>query len=102
MWFLQPGIEKKWLSLGKTAIFAEYRHDEPGSNPGRTVSGDITFWQGGIVQKIDNADMLLYAVYQRTHGEVTGNAATASAGAPIGTNSIDAFQEIIAGAKINF
>lgn len=102
MWFLQPGIEKKWLSLGKTAIFAEYRHDEPGSNPGRTVSGDITFWQGGIVQKIDNADMLLYAVYQRTHGEVTGNAATAAAGAPIGTNSIDAFQEIIAGAKINF
>jgi len=102
MWFLQPGIEHKWLPLGETAIFAQYRHDEPGSNPGRTVSGDITFWQGGIVQQIDDAAMLLYGVYQYTTGEVTGNAATAAAGAPSGTVSIDPFQEIVLGAKIDF
>lgn len=102
MWFLQPGIEVNWLPLGKTAIFAEYRHDDPGSNPGKTVSADVTFWQGGVVQRIDDAAMTLYALYQHTSGTVTGNAATASGGAPVGTTSIDPFQEIIAGAKIDF
>ncbi|MFA5900007.1 MAG: porin [Hyphomicrobium sp.] len=102
MWFLQPGIEKQWLSLGKTAIFGQYRHDEPGSNPGKTVSADITFWQGGIVQQIDAAEMLLYLVYENASGEVTGNAATVADGAPNGTSKIDPFQEVIMGAKINF
>ena len=77
-WFLQPGIERKWFSLGKTNIFAEYRHDEPGSNPGKTVSGNITFWQGGVVQHVEASDMSLYLVYEHADGEVTGNAATAA------------------------
>src|SRR5262249_39520927 len=102
MWFLQPGIEYKWLPLGKTAIFGEYRHDTPGSNPGRTVSGEINFWQGGVVQQIDSADMVIYLVYQHTNGTVTGNEATAIAGAPVGVSELDAFQEVVMGAKINF
>ena len=101
-WFLQPGIERKWFALGKTNIFGEYRHDEPGSNPGKTVSGNITFWQGGVVQHVEAADMTFYLVYQHANGEVTGNAATAAAGAPVGDATIDPFQEIIAGTKINF
>jgi len=55
-----------------------------------------------VVQQIDDAAMLLYGVYQYTTGEVTGNAATAAVGAPNGTVSIDPFQEIILGAKIDF
>ncbi|MBI1650461.1 porin [Hyphomicrobium sulfonivorans] len=102
MWFLQPGIERKWLDLGKTNLFFEYRQDTPGSNPGRTVSAKIVFWQFGIVQKIDNADTTLYALYQHTDGEVTGNAATAARGAPAGVSKIDAFQEVVMGAKVNF
>ena len=31
-WFIQPGIEQKWLPLGKTTIFGQYQHDEAGSN----------------------------------------------------------------------
>ncbi len=34
-WFIQPGIEKKWLPLGSTTVFGEYRHDAAGANPGR-------------------------------------------------------------------
>lgn len=102
MFFLQPGIEKKWLSVGRTAIFGEYRHDDPGSNPGKTVSGNIDFWQGGLVQHFEAADMSMYLVYQHSSGDITGNAATAAVGAPVGTSSIDPFQELITGAKMNF
>jgi hypothetical protein len=101
-WFVQPGIERKWLQLGKTNIFGQYRHDDPGSNPGRTVSANIEFWQGGVVQYIDAAAATFYLVYQHTGGEMTGNAATEANGAPIGTHSLDPFQEIIAGAKFDF
>jgi hypothetical protein len=101
-WFLQPGIERKWCELGKTVVFGEYRHDDPGSNPGKTVDGSINFWQGGVVQNFENADMNLYVVYEYTDGSVTGNSATAATGAPVGTSSLDPFKQIIIGAKINF
>jgi predicted porin len=100
--FLQPGIERKWLSVGKTNIFGQYRHDDPGSNPGRTVSANIDFWQGGFVQNFEAADMSVYIVYQHSSGDITGNAATVAAGAPIGTTTIDPFQELVMGTKINF
>ena len=100
--FLQPGIERKWLSFGKTNIFAEYRHDDPGSNPGKTVSANIDFWQGGLVQHFEASDMSVYLVYQHSSGDITGNARTAATGAPIGTTSIDPFQELVMGTKINF
>ncbi|MBS0237336.1 MAG: porin [Proteobacteria bacterium] len=101
-WFIQPGIEQKWFSLGKTNIFAEYRHDDAGSNPGKTVSSSINFWQGGIIQYIDAAQMSLYAVYQHTDGDIFGDSATATVGAPVGRTSLDSFQEGIIGALIEF
>ncbi len=36
-WLIQPGIEKKWMPLGKTTIFGEYRHDEAGATRMRVV-----------------------------------------------------------------
>jgi hypothetical protein len=49
------------------------------------------------------AAMDLYVIYQRADGTVTGNATTRSAkAAPNGVTPIDTFQEVIAGAKINF
>lgn len=103
MFFLQPGIERKWLDLGKTNIFGEYRRDDSGSAAGRTVSANVDTWQAGIVQKIDNADMTLYLVYQNSSGDVTGNAATQAANfAPIGKTDLTPFQIIVTGAKINF
>jgi hypothetical protein len=101
-WFVRPGIEKKWCEFGPTEIFANYRHDDPGSNPGKTVSANINFWQAGIIQKFEKADLNLYMVYQFANGSFIGNAATAATGAPIGKTEIDGFQEVITGAKINF
>jgi hypothetical protein len=54
------------------------------------------------LQQLEKADMNLYAIYQFANGDVTGNAVTAATGAPIGKTSIDGFQELITGAKINF
>jgi hypothetical protein len=101
-WFVRPGVEKKWCDLGPTEIFANYRHDDPGSNPGKTVSASINFWQAGIIQKFEKADMNLYAIYQHADGSFIGNAATAASAAPVGKTDIDGFQELITGAKINF
>ncbi|MEI9901933.1 MAG: porin [Hyphomicrobium sp.] len=103
MFFLQPGIERKWIDLGKTNIFGEYRRDESGSAVGRTVSSNVDTWQAGIIQKIDNADMTLYLVYQNSSGDVIGNEVTEKAKfAPDGKTSLDAFQILVSGAKINF
>ena len=106
VWFLQPGIEKKWFSLGKTNIFGEYRHDDAGSNPGKTVSASIDFWQAGIIQEIEAASASLYLVYQHAGGDVTP-ISSAKAGPPVSVTqgpktSLDAFQELIVGTKINF
>ncbi len=94
VWLIQPGIEKKWLSLGKTTIFGEYRHDEPGANVGTTLGGDVTFWAGGIIQGIEAADMVVYAIYRHTDGDYTD--------ANMAVKELDAFDMVITGAKINF
>jgi hypothetical protein len=103
MFFLQPGIERKWISLGKTNIFGEYRRDDSGSAAGRTISANVDTWQAGAIQKIDNADMTLYVVYQNSSGDVLGNARTAASNfAPIGRTELEPFQVVVTGAKINF
>jgi predicted porin len=107
VWFLQPGIERKFFDLGKTNIFAEYRHDDAGANPGKTIGASINFWQAGIVQNIEAADTSLYVVYEHADGSILGNATTqgkvAGVGfAPNGKTDLDAFQTVITGAKINF
>jgi hypothetical protein len=101
-WFVRPGVEKKWCELGKTQLFVSYRHDDPGSNPGKTVSGDINFYQAGAIQKFENADFNVYAIYQFANGSFVGNSQTTRTGAPIGKTEIDGFQEVISGIKINF
>jgi len=103
MFFLQPGIERQWISLGKTNFFGEYRRDDSGSAVGKTVSANVDTWQAGVVQKIDAADMMLYLVYQNSSGDVVGNEVTAKAnGAPVGKTSLDPFQVVVIGSKINF
>jgi predicted porin len=109
VWFIQTGIEKKFFSLGKTNIFGEYRHDDAGSNPGKTISSNVDTWQGGFVQNIEAADTSLYLVYQHTDGDVTGRTgittpkgANVGSGAPNGLTKLDAIQEIVVGTKINF
>ncbi len=85
-WFVQAGIERKWLPLGKTTVFGEYRHDNAGFSStdidlgdgagGSDVqSSEFNFYAAGIVQNIDAAAMDLYIIYRHSEGELT-NATT--------------------------
>jgi hypothetical protein len=92
MYYLQVGIEKQWLSLGKTNIFGEYRHDDVGLTKSADTS-DLNFWAAGVIQNIENADLSLYAQYRHFDGDFVD----------AGTKTdLDAFEMVITGAKMNF
>jgi hypothetical protein len=91
-WYLQAGIERKWIPLGKTNIFGEYRNDDVGLTAAAD-SSNLDFWAAGMVQNIERADMSLYALYRHFDGEF------ADAG---DKTNLDAFDMVITGAKINF
>jgi len=101
VWFVQTGVETKWNSLGKTNLFAEYRHDSPGSNVTsgtlRTQSGDVNYWTGGVAQYLDNAETMLYLVYQHADG----NVGVLNEGDVVDTK-LDSMQQVIGGVKINY
>jgi predicted porin len=105
MWFIQAGIEREFIPLGKTTIFGEYRHDDAGSNLGKSFavgngpsafvqSSDLNFWAGGLVQNIKAAAMDLYVIYRHADGTTT-NAAEDSL-------RLDDFDMVITGARIQF
>lgn len=101
-WYVQGGIEQKWIPLGKTNFFGEYRRDEAGSNVNGsgtilTQGANVNYWAVGAAQNLEAAEMTLYLVYQHTDGDVVVGA---SPTAP--TTDIHSLQQVIAGAKINF
>lgn len=100
-WFVQGGIETKFVSLGKTTLFGEYRHDDAGRpESNRTVGGatvaesSVDFWAAGLVQNIDAAAMDVYLIYRHAEGDVTSTGG-------VKTN-LDDFDMVMTGAKINF
>jgi predicted porin len=105
MWFVQGGIEKKFMPLGITTLFGEYRNDEGGSNPGRSLAGaaratnfvkssDVNSWAAGIVQNVDAAAMDLYVIYRHSDGEVTNGSNV--------TTTLDDLDMVLTGARIQF
>ena len=107
LWFIQGGIEQKWIPLGKTTIFGEYRHDDGGSKLGTSLDGtfggghlqstDINFVGAGIVQHIDPAEMDLYLTYRHGEGDIVGRNGAADT-----TTSLDAFDAVVMGGLIKF
>jgi len=91
-WYIQSGIERKWLPFGNTNVFGEYRKDDVGESASADGS-DIKYWAGGVAQKFDSADLTLYAVYRHYEGEfvVAGD-----------KGDLGDFDLVITGAKINF
>ena len=75
MFFLQPGIERKWNSLGKTNIFGEYRRDDSALRRRSHDCGQRRHLAVGRQPGLDNADMTLYVVYRNSSGDVLGNRA---------------------------
>lgn len=102
-WFVQAGIEKRWMPLGTTTIFGEYRKDEAGTpEAARTLIGaaspiresDIDFYAAGIVQNVEAAAMDLYVIYRHAEGDVTDFTGV--------TTDLDDFDMVISGARIQF
>jgi hypothetical protein len=103
-WFVQAGIERKWLPLGKTTVFGEYRNDQAGFtdssfvvggvSQGAALSSDLDFWAAGVVQNVESAAMDFYVIYRHSAGDVD-----TATGGKIG---LDDFDMLITGAKINF
>ena len=101
-WFVQGGIEQKFIPLGKTTVFGEFRKDEAGSNPGKSVvaggstirSSDIDFIGAGVIQNIDAAAMDLYLIYRHADGDTTDFKGVKT--------KLDDFDMVMGGAMIRF
>jgi hypothetical protein len=83
-WFVQAGIERKFIPLGKTTIFGEYRNDQVDF-----TGADLDFYAAGVVQNIEAAAMDLYVMYRHAEGDVDDTA-------------LDEFDMVITGARIQF
>jgi len=121
-WFLsgQAGIERQYVPLGKTTIYADYYTYSGGApsvlpvGPGDalnptgagtwvTWNSNVDIWGGGIAQGIDSAAMILYLTYRHVSGDLTlrelqGNAATGA----IAPAPIDDLDLLMSGAVIKF
>ena len=109
------GIRQRWNPLGHTVLYGEYEHGEnnaqdfdissglvSGSGPtndGATFSGTSTvrLWGVGVVQEIDAAAMSLWVKYRNIKADYNANSLS-----DVGSFSSDSFQEVTAGALINF
>ncbi|MCC7252875.1 porin [Hyphomicrobium sp.] len=93
-WFVQAGIERKFIPLGRTTIFGEYRNDEAGLTA-NGLSSDLDFWAAGIVQNIDAAAMDLYVIYRNASGDAALRATGVS-------TELEDLDMVITGARIQF
>ena len=112
-WATEIGIQQKWNSLGKTTLFGQYYNYSGGAinqtivgadpinsfnGNARIASSDVDMWGLGIMQKIDAADMKLYALYRHYEFDLQLTDGTAIQAA----NPLEDFQVLMTGAVINF
>lgn len=91
-WGVRGGVSRKFNSLGKTAIYAEYQMHENDNFVGTLgFTSEAEIIGAGIVQKIDSAAMELYLGYR--HVEVEDNDLASE------FNDLDV---VTAGARIKF
>lgn len=93
--FVQGGIERKWLSYGSTTLHAEYgNYEDQLTLFDPTVTGsEATRWGFGIVQHFDSAALDLYAQATFWDFDVDGG--------ELGDDTND-ISTIMIGAKIDF
>jgi len=61
--YLQAGIEKNWLGIGKTTLFGEYQRWDVGAT-NKWFATDMRMWGVGLNQSIAAAAMDLYIDYR--------------------------------------
>ncbi len=113
-WAAEVGIQQKWNSLGKTTIFGQYYQysgggmnqsvaaNDPinsfGASSASIFSSDVDMWGLGVMQKIDAADMKLYALFRSFDFDME----LARNGAVRESNALEGYQVLMTGAAINF
>jgi len=101
-WFVQGGIERKWLPYGATTLYGQYGKFDDTITTNNTRNGlpesvgassDATEWGFGVVQHFDSAALDLYAqvTFWDLDASNTGELAVT-----------DEFSAIMIGAKIDF
>ncbi len=91
-WYVTAGIQRKWNSLGATAVYGQYYFSDDNDAVAASNSEfESTYWGFGVSQAIDAASMQVYAGYRQyeTDALVDG----------VGLEDIDVF---LAGGIINF
>jgi predicted porin len=114
-WAAEVGIQQKWFPIGKTTIFGQY-YDYDGGAINRQFSGNATnpvnpfagtasiassgveSYGAGVMQKIDAADMKLYAIYKHVEFDLE----LINGGVVQESNPLEDFDVIMSGAVINF
>jgi hypothetical protein len=120
-WYLQAGIEQRFVSPGKTTIYGEFFRGDTGAglahggardlgqlsgstDPTFIASSDVDVWGFGLVQSIDAAAMDLYIGYRNYSADVT--TATVVNGEPedivSGKLGVQDFQAVMTGGVIRF
>lgn len=120
-YYLQAGIEREFIALGKTTIFAEYEHDSIGAGvdpktgrilnttelgpPGdpnfdRMAGSKIETWGLGIGQEVADAAAEFYVSGRLFKAEVTTSATGTSQGSIV--TPIEDFLAVVGGAKVAF
>mgnify|MGYP001444749151 CR=1 FL=1 len=98
-YYLQAGIENKFIALGKTTLFGEYGNYNVGFNGNGTnlLTAHTQVWGIGLNQSIEAAAMDLYLNYQHFDFGGTSNLAGFGAG-----GGLKDYQQVIAGGIIRF
>ncbi|WP_291005732.1 porin [Hyphomicrobium sp.] len=113
-WAAEVGIQQKWNHLGKTTLFGQY-YQYTGGGITQTVNGgdpinsfgaqsaqifssEVDMWGLGAMQKIDAADMKLYALYRHYEFDLQ----LARGGVVQDSEPLEDFQVLMTGAVINF
>jgi hypothetical protein len=114
--YAKLGLITNLNSLGHTAFFAEYGYfqdfvsagadavlvgelDGSGGAAVRITGNDAQVWGGGIVQKIEAADMDIYLGYRYHEADFD---LVNAAGNSVATTALEEFHSVIVGSNINF
>lgn len=102
-WHVMAGIQQNWTGLGATTVYAEYHEakDMIGFSTvnlaGIDVSSKANVMGFGIVQKIDAADLDVWAAYKAYSGDVDLKSNFGN-----GSLGVQDFSTVMAGVKISF
>ena len=105
-WYIQAGIEKKWLPYGATTLFAEYEEFDTGFNQtivgtsiGSFSSANVEMWGIGINQHFESAALDVYVKYNNYSASAENLSVGGGAGRDVEFND---FSTIYTGARIQF